>query len=113
VLLGDEPALTPAQTVYQRMLAGDPVEATEQAQKFLKERPLVAYYDEVLMAGLKLAQADAERGALDSDRMQRIRNSVAEIADDLNSHQDTPEPDLAAEADDPLAHHQSRNSLVP
>jgi hypothetical protein len=103
VLLGDEPALTPAQTVYQRMLAGDPVEATEQAQKFLKERPLVAYYDEVLMAGLKLAQADAERGALDSDRMQRIRDSVAEIADDLSSHQDTPEPDLAAEADDPLA----------
>jgi hypothetical protein len=103
VLLGDEPALTPAQIVYQRMLAGDPVEATEQAQKFLKERPLVAYYDEVLMAGLKLAQADAERGALDCDRMQHIRDSVAEIADDLSSHQDRPEPDLAAEADDPLA----------
>jgi hypothetical protein len=84
------------------MLAGDPVEATEQAQKFLKERPLVAYYDEVLMAGLKLAQADAERGALDCDRMQHIRDSVAEIADDLSSHQDRAEPDLAAEADGPL-----------
>jgi predicted PurR-regulated permease PerM len=102
VLLGDEPALTPAQVVYQRMLAGDPVEATEQAQKFLKEKPLIAYYDEVLMAGLKLAQADAERGALDSDRMQRIRDSVAEIADDLSSHQDKPETASSPETDSPL-----------
>ena len=102
VLLGDEPALTPAQVVYQRMLAGDPVEATEQAQKFLKEKPLIAYYDEVLMAGLKLAQADAERGALDSDRMQRIRDSVAEIADDLSSYQDKPETASSPETDGPL-----------
>jgi len=102
VLLGDEPALTPAQVVYQRMLAGDSVEATEQAQKFLKEKPLIAYYDEVLMAGLKLAQADAERGALDSDRMQRIRDSVAEIADDLSSHQDKPETASSPETDGPL-----------
>jgi hypothetical protein len=57
----------------------NPATAPIVAQKFLKEKPLIAYYDEVLMAGLKLAQADAERGALDSDRMQRIRDSVAEI----------------------------------
>ncbi len=42
VLLGDQPALTPAELVYQRMLAGDPIEATEQAQKFLKEKPLIS-----------------------------------------------------------------------
>jgi predicted PurR-regulated permease PerM len=103
VMLGDQPALTPAEVVYQRMLAGDPVEATEQAQKFLRESPLAAYYDEVLMAGLKLAQADAERGALDVERMQRIRDSVAEIAEDLSSHQDKCEPSSASEADGPLA----------
>src|SRR6516165_4881606 len=86
VLLGDQPALTPAQVVYQRMLAGDPVEATEQAQKFLKEKSLIEYYDEVLMRGLKLAQSDVERGSLDQERMQRIRDSVAEIVDDLSAH---------------------------
>jgi hypothetical protein len=47
VMFGDQPALTPPELVYQRMLAGDPVEAAEQAQKFLKGRPLVAYYEEV------------------------------------------------------------------
>ena len=64
VMFGDQPALTPAELVYQRMLAGDPVEAAEQAQKFLKERPLIAYYEEVLIGGLKLADADAKRGLL-------------------------------------------------
>jgi predicted PurR-regulated permease PerM len=104
VLLGDQPALTPAEIVYQRMLAGDPVEATEQAQRFLKERPLIDYYDEVLMGGLKLAQSDAGRGLLDQERMQRIRDAVAEIVDDLSAHQDRHEASLAPEVESPLAH---------
>ena len=40
VMLGDQPALTPAQLIYQRLLARDPVEAAEQAEAFLKEKPL-------------------------------------------------------------------------
>jgi hypothetical protein len=63
-MFGDEPALTPAELVYQRMLARDPVEAAEQARKFLNEKLLLAYYEEVLIEGLKLAQADADRGVL-------------------------------------------------
>ena len=41
VLLGDRPALTPTELVYQRLLVGDPIDATEQAAKFLKEKPLL------------------------------------------------------------------------
>jgi predicted PurR-regulated permease PerM len=104
VLLGDRPALTPAEIVYQRMLAGDPVEATEQAQKFLKERPVLEYYDEVLMGGLRLAQSDAERGSLDQDRMQRIRDAVFEIVDDLSSHEDKITALPAPDTEGPLAH---------
>jgi len=103
VLLGDQPPLTPAQIVYQRMLAGDPVEATEQAQTFLKEKPLIEYYDEVLMSGLKLAQSDAERGSLEQERLQRIRDSVAEIVDDLSAHQDTSDAASGSETQGPLA----------
>jgi predicted PurR-regulated permease PerM len=88
VMFGDQPALSPAELVYQRMLARDPVEAAEQAQKFLKDKPLIAYYDEVLIAGLRLAQADAERGLLDEGRKLRIRDAVAEIVDDLGGHED-------------------------
>ncbi|MGH9561113.1 MAG: AI-2E family transporter, partial [Terracidiphilus sp.] len=38
VLLGDQPALTPAEGFYQRMLAGDPDEAVRQAEEFLKDK---------------------------------------------------------------------------
>ena len=98
VMFGDEPALTPAELVYQRMLARDPVEAAEQARNFLKQKPLLAYYDEVLVPGLRLAQADAERGLLDDQRTARIRDAVAEIIDDLSTHEDKSEPPPAEEA---------------
>src|SRR5262245_27726582 len=88
VMFGDEPPLTPAELIYQRMLARDPIEAGEQARVFLKERPLAAYYDEILLAGLKLAQSDAGRGLLDEERMARIRDTVAEIVDDLSTYRD-------------------------
>jgi hypothetical protein len=92
VMFGDQPALSPPELVYQRMLARDPVEAAEQAQKFLKDKPLVAYYDEVLLEGLRLAQADADRGSLDDERKLHIRDAVAEIVDDLGTHADKIEP---------------------
>jgi predicted PurR-regulated permease PerM len=107
VMFGDQPALSPAELVYQRMLARDPVEATEQAQTFLKDKPLIAYYDEILVEGLKLAQADADRGLLDDERRLRIRDAVAEIVDDLGAHADTvelvPELDGDVDAQAPLA----------
>jgi predicted PurR-regulated permease PerM len=99
VMFGDRPALTPPEIAYQRMLAADPVEAAEQADKFLKEKPLVGYYQDVLIEGLKLAARDARRGTLDQDRAARIRDAVAEIVDDLSDHQDvsvTPEVDPVA-----------------
>jgi predicted PurR-regulated permease PerM len=100
VILGDQPALMPAELVYQRMLAKDPVEASEQARRFLKAKPLLAYYEEVLLEGLKLAAADAERGLLDPERMQLIRDAVADIVDDLSDHKD-PEPAGEAVAEAP------------
>jgi predicted PurR-regulated permease PerM len=71
VLLGDQPALAPEETFYQRILAGDPDEAARQAEVFLKEKSLCDYYDEVGIKGLALAQLDARRGALDHERLSR------------------------------------------
>ncbi len=88
VMLGDEPALRIEELTYQRMLAGDPIEATEQARQFLKEKPLLNYYQDVLIEALKLAQADADRGHLDEERKQRIRDVIAEMLEDLETHED-------------------------
>lgn len=85
VMLGDKPPLKPEELVYQRLLAGDPVEAAEQAQLFLKENSLLSYYQDILIEGLKLAQTDAEVGLLDDERTLRVRDTVAEIVEDLES----------------------------
>jgi len=99
VIFGDEPPLTPAELIYQRMLARDPVEAAEQAQTFLREKRLVEYYDEVLLEGLCLARGDAKRGLLDDERMQRVRDAIAEIVDDLSAHEDKVEAAIAVDAE--------------
>lgn len=103
VMLGDRPALSPPEIFYQRMLAGDPAEAADVAEEFLKERSLSVYYDEVALAGLRLARADALRGVLDESRLERMRATVEELVDDLSDHPDqepqsgnTNDPEAAA-----------------
>jgi predicted PurR-regulated permease PerM len=90
VMFGDRPALSPPEIFYQRMLAGDPAEAAEKAEEFLKERSLASYYDEVALKGLELAQVDAERGALDQERLTKIRDAVSDFASDLSDRDDRP-----------------------
>jgi hypothetical protein len=83
VILGDTPPLSPPERFYQRMLAGDPAEAVEQAEKFIKERPLVDYYDEVVIEALRLAQADADRGTLEPARLDDIHDTGEVVIDAL------------------------------
>jgi predicted PurR-regulated permease PerM len=94
VLLGDQPALAPEESFYQRMLADDPDEAAIQAEAFLKDRPLWVYYDEVAIKGLALAQLDVNRGALDHTHRVRIKETVEWVIDDLSDHDDATAPTL-------------------
>ena len=99
VMFGDRPALSPPEIFYQRMLAGDPTEAAEKAEEFLKERSLSSYYDEVALKGLQLAQVDAERGALNHERLTKIRDAVSEFANDLSDQDDRPPPKVNSTTD--------------
>ena len=99
VMFGDRPALSPPEIFYQRMLAGDPTEASEKAEEFLKERSLTSYYDEVALKGLQLAQADAERGALDQARLIKIRDAVREFAENLSEQDNRPPPKARTTSD--------------
>src|SRR5215212_1379847 len=99
VMFGDRPALSPPEIFYQRMLAGDPTEASEKAEEFLKQRSLSSYYDEVALKGLQLAQADSERGALNRERLTKIRDAVAEFANDLSDQDAGPSPKIKPTTD--------------
>jgi predicted PurR-regulated permease PerM len=87
IMLGDQPALTPQQAAYQRMLTGDPIEAIEQARSFLKAGTVLEYYDGILLGALKLAGADAALGRLDDVRLENIHKTVSEIVEDLAAHE--------------------------
>lgn len=84
VMLGDQPALDPEETFYQRALAGDHDALAEQSERILKEESPETYLDTVAMPALRLAQADALRGALDEERTERLRESLLGLMEDLD-----------------------------
>jgi hypothetical protein len=109
VLLGDAPALTPVESFYQRMLANDSSEVAEQAEEFIKERPLADYFDEIALEALLMAQADVKRGALESTRQEKIRETIDELVEDLQDDADDPAP--AAESEQSEAPQEPRANL--
>ncbi len=84
VLLGDRPALAPVDTVYQRLLAGNPDEVLEKAEGLLQHMPLLQYYDDVMLPALTRASEDATSGALTSARALTIGHSLRQVITDLN-----------------------------
>jgi hypothetical protein len=110
ILLGDRPALTPIESFYQRILAGDEDEALDHAELLLKERSLSSYYDEVILKGLQLAAADSQRGVLRPQQLQRIRGTVSGLVIELSEHDDA-EP--AAKPATELAGTSGENGPTP
>ena len=88
IVLGDEPALAPHEGFYQRVLAGDAIEAAYQAESQLEEQRLSDYYDAVPMKALALAEADAARGRLPEDRQADLLGVIEEVVEDLEAHTD-------------------------
>jgi hypothetical protein len=92
-MFGDRPALTPVESFYQRVLAGDADEALDQAEMILRDRSLSSYYDEVAIRGIQLATLDIARGALPPERVAQVSETLLELIGDLGGHVDKePEP---------------------
>jgi predicted PurR-regulated permease PerM len=83
IMFGDQPPLTPQQILYQRMLADDPVEAAEHARRALRKISVFDYCNDILLGALKLAQADLDRGRLETERIANIASCVDELLEDL------------------------------
>jgi hypothetical protein len=83
VMLGNEPVLTPVETFYQRILANDPEEATEQAEEFAKNSSLIEFFDEVAIPALARAQADSDRGVLPLDDRATFERAIESMVEDL------------------------------
>jgi predicted PurR-regulated permease PerM len=113
VMFGDRPALSPPEIFYQRMLAGDPAEAVDKAEEFLKERPLSTYYDDVALPGLKLAQSDVTRGALDREQAEKIKAAVLEVVEALAEQADGKQPDATTHDPEAAAAVEAVHDVAP
>lgn len=111
VLLGDRPALTLAESFYQRILADDPDEAEAQAEIYLKSGSLSSYYDAVALKGLQLAARDLARNTLSAVMIEHLRTTVRELVDDLDSYDDVALK--AAEVDERVAGTMSEEQVLP
>lgn len=105
VLLGDDEALSPSQSFYQRMLSGDADEAAEQAERLAKEKTLAGYFDDVAIPGLSMAAADFESGSMESTQAATIDETIAEMLENLSD-------DPAAEVDSDEAAAAARQKVV-
>jgi predicted PurR-regulated permease PerM len=84
VLLGNEPALSPPELLYRRLLAGDPTEATERAEEYLREHSLDAFYDDVALPALRLAEFDRDELHLTEEQRLRVTESAFALIDNLD-----------------------------
>ncbi len=84
VLFGDQPALSPAERTYQRLLSMDGVEVHKVANQYLKSAPLAEYYDDVLIPSLALAERDRHAGLLADEQEDFIEETAEELVDELS-----------------------------
>jgi hypothetical protein len=92
VMFGNAPALTPSESFFQRIMTGDANETAEQAARYLKNETLVAYYDEVAMRGLRMAQLDANSGAIEPERLCAMAQTVAEVMENFEDYENSDGP---------------------
>jgi hypothetical protein len=105
VLLGNEPVLEPHQQLYQRLLAGDPTEATDRAEAYLEENTILSFYETVAVPALALAEEDRSRGVLTDERRSRVADSAQTLVDNLDdfaqvesNEESEPQHELAKES---------------
>nr|WP_258045638.1 AI-2E family transporter [Mesorhizobium sp. NBSH29] len=111
VLFGSEPVLEPYEALYQRLLAGDPAEATDRAEEFLDtdDNDLVAFYETVAIPALALGEQDRARGVMDAERRQRVATGAMTLVDNLEDYAD----EEAAEEDDDEAEELADGDELP
>lgn len=81
VLFGDEPPLDPAQELYHRLLAGDPVAAASTLEDEAEEMSPVEISDRLVLPALQLAALDHRAQRLDAEQADGIRETMREASD--------------------------------
>jgi len=101
VLLGNEPVLEPHARVYQRLLAGDPYEATDYAEEYLQEEYLVDFYDKVGLPALVLGEFDRQRNVMTEEQRLRFAAAAQTLIQELDATAEEEEEEVEEATDEP------------
>ncbi len=113
VILGDQPALTPPEIFYQRLLAGSAAEAAEQARDTIATSTIIEYFDTVAVPGLQLALADRHRGAIDLTRMVDIFEGTQILLEDVAEIEPANEDENESGDEDPNTKKGLGTKVIP
>lgn len=89
ILLGNDAPLKPEESLYQRLLAGDPAEAAKLAHDFVKSGSLADFFVQVALPALLLAERDRLRGALQGEHLRQVAKGIVTVVGDLQQAQGT------------------------
>ena len=85
VLFGEAPGLTAGLRLYQRAVSGEPGEIVAAARAYLRRSNFARYCDQILLPGLALAAADFRVGRIGGEQQDRIRLTIAAVAESLGA----------------------------
>jgi predicted PurR-regulated permease PerM len=85
ILFGEAPGLTAGLRLYQRALSGESGEIVAAARVYLQRSNFARYCDQILLPGLALAAADFRADRIGGEQQDRIRLTIAAVADSLSS----------------------------
>jgi predicted PurR-regulated permease PerM len=83
VLIGDQPALSLEERIYQRLLAFDEIEPGKLAKQYLTEHSLEAFYDNVLIPVMVLAERDRHNDALNDDQAEFVEDAAEDLVEEM------------------------------
>jgi predicted PurR-regulated permease PerM/CheY-like chemotaxis protein len=83
ILFGDEPALPPEASYYQRLLSRDGDEARDVLDTYIKDKPLIELYDQVLIPALSLVEHDQHEGTLEEKQQRFIYHTTRDLIEDF------------------------------
>ncbi len=91
ILLGDISALSLAERFYQRSLSGDSAELVRGLRKFLKDKPLHQYSDQVMLAAIRLAYIDFSENEITREEQAHMNHAILALTNAM-AHQRLTKP---------------------
>lgn len=84
VLLGDEPALSAPQALYQRLLSEDDIGALDVIDVQDGKEELLQTFDTVMLPALQLASPDYDRGQLSRGKIAAIKATFGDLVETID-----------------------------